>query len=98
MNLYRIEVREGVKVVGVTADGVPTTVLPGEHLVHPLPAKVAPAPPLCRFVGADAAGRDVHVPLAVFRRLQLVGLEPFTPEASHRNGVQSSALASDAKS
>lgn len=62
MEAFRVRIPEGVKVRGVTADGDPTTVLPGEYLVHHLRPKVPRAGTLLRLVGADALGRDVHVP------------------------------------
>ena len=69
MECYRVHVPNGVKVHGVTAAGVPTVVLPGEYLVHRLQAKAAlDGAALMRFVGADAAGHDVHVPEASLRR------------------------------
>jgi hypothetical protein len=37
--------------------------------VHQLPRKLPSAQALFRFVGADASGRDVHVPLVAFQRL-----------------------------
>jgi len=74
---YRVEIPDGVRVSGVTADGCPTAVLPGEYLVHQLPRKLSLADDLFRFVGADAIGRDVHVPLAAFRCLMNAG----TPRA-----------------
>ncbi|MFL6627660.1 MAG: hypothetical protein ACJ8IK_07640 [Burkholderiaceae bacterium] len=67
MASYRVEIPHGVRVPGVTADGCATAVLPGEYLVHQLPRKLPLAPPLFRFVGADASGRDVHVPLGAFQ-------------------------------
>lgn len=67
MLCHRVEIPHGAKVPGVTADGRPTAVLPGEYLVHQLPAKVPRAEALFRFVGADANGRDVHVPFGAFR-------------------------------
>jgi hypothetical protein len=66
---YRVEIPDGVKVSGVTADGCAAAVLPGEYLVHQLPRKLPSAQELFRFVGADASGRDVHVPLVAFQWL-----------------------------
>jgi hypothetical protein len=66
---YRVRIPDGVKVPGVTADGCPTAVLPGEYLVHQLPRKFPLAHALFRFVGADASGRDVHAPLGAFQGL-----------------------------
>jgi len=63
MVCYRVHIPRGAKVVGVTADGKPATVLPGEYLVHQLPLKIPSSQTLVRLVGADTAGRDVHVPL-----------------------------------
>jgi hypothetical protein len=46
-------------------------VYPGEYLVHCLAPKLGrEVPPILRFVGADAQGRDVHVPLAAGAELQ----------------------------
>ena len=68
MDCYRVQVPDGVKVLGVTANGRPSAVLPGEYLVHRLHPKGAPhAEAVLRFVGADPAGRDLHVPLAAVR-------------------------------
>ncbi len=75
MRCYRVRIPDGAKVPGVTAGGRRTAVLPGEYLVHELPAKVPGVTALFRFVGADVAGHDVHVPLAVFR--------PHLANASH---------------
>jgi hypothetical protein len=66
MRCYRVEIPEGAKVVGTTAAGDRAAVLPGEYLVHALRPKLPSARPLFRFVGADALGRDVHVPLESF--------------------------------
>jgi len=80
---YRVEIPDGVKVSGVTADGCAATVLPGEYLVHELPRKLPLAQALFRFVGADASGRDVHVPLGAFRwLLQADPLRPLELAAS----------------
>jgi hypothetical protein len=67
MICYRVEIPAGTKVSGSTADGRPAVVLPGEYLVHRLPPKLPSAQDLFRFVGADAGGRDVHVPVARFK-------------------------------
>lgn len=80
MDCYRVMIPDGVKIFGVTADGCITAVLPGEYLVHQLPAKVPAAPILFRFVGADVAGRDVHVPFGAFRSY----LDAKSPRASAR--------------
>lgn len=71
MECYRVEIPDGVRVMGATAAGHPSAVLPGEYLVHRLRAKGAPSdtPAVLRFVGADALGRDVHVPLDVVQGL-----------------------------
>lgn len=62
MECYRVHIPDGAKVSGVTASGQPTFVLPGEYLVHLLRPKVGVhGQTLVRFVGADAAGHDVHV-------------------------------------
>jgi len=76
---YRVHVPDGVKVAGVTADGCATAVLPGEYLVHELPRKLPLARALFRFVGADASGRDVHVPLDAFQGLSKA--DPLRPLA-----------------
>ncbi len=68
MVCYRVHIPSRSKVAGVTADGQVTTVLPGEYLVNVLPPKIATAQPLVRFVGADPACRDVHVPLEVAKQ------------------------------
>ena len=60
---HRIEIAAGVKVPGVTAQGLPITVLPGQHLLHELPCKLLSAMPLFRIVGAESCGRDVRVDL-----------------------------------
>lgn len=68
MVCYRVRIPGHTKVAGATADGQVTTVLPGEYLVNVLQPKIATAQPLVRFVGADPACRDVHVPLDVAKR------------------------------
>lgn len=68
MVCYRVRVPGHVKVAGTTADGQATTVLPGDYLVNVLQPKIATAQPLVRFVGADPACRDVHVPVDVAKR------------------------------
>ena len=68
MICYRVHIPCGVKVAGVTAQGQPTAVLPGEYLVNVLRPKMPTAEPLLRFVGADPGGRDVHVPCEVAER------------------------------
>jgi len=66
MLCYRVEIPDGARVVGTTAAGDRAAVLPGEYLVHALRPKLPSARPVFRFVGADALGRDVHVPLDSF--------------------------------
>lgn len=71
MHCFKVRVPDGGSVHGVTASGQPVPVYPGEYLVHCLAPKVGrEAPPILRFVGADALGRDVHVPLAAGAELQ----------------------------
>ena len=70
MECYRVHVPEDVRISGVTAAGRPSAVLPGEYLVHRLRTRFTPGDQaVLRFVGADAAGHDVHVPQASLRRL-----------------------------
>ena len=65
MDCYRVQIPDGVKVLGVTATGYPSALLPGEYLAHRLRSKdPSTTQALLRFVGADVMGRDVHVPLA----------------------------------
>ncbi len=71
MECYRIQVPDGIKVSGVTADGCATTVLPGEYLVHPLGPRTPWASTVLRLVGADAMGRDVHVPSDALRQVNV---------------------------
>jgi hypothetical protein len=75
MACYRVDIPAGAKVSGVTADGRPAVVLPGEYWVHQLPRRFVTTGAPFRFVGADAFGRDVHVPLAQFQ----VHLDEETP-------------------
>ncbi len=64
MECFKIRVPEESALVGATADGAPARILPGEYLVHLLKPKLpVRSPAVLRFVGADVAGRDVHVPL-----------------------------------
>jgi hypothetical protein len=64
MECYHARIPDGVKVLGVTATGYPSALLPGEYLVHRLrPGDPSSTQTLLRFVGADVIGRDVHVPL-----------------------------------
>ena len=70
MKCYRMQVPDGVRISGVTATGRPAAVLPGEYLVHRLrPMARSKASPMLRFVGADALGRDVHMPLDAVQSL-----------------------------
>lgn len=70
MECYRVHVPEGMRIRGVTADGRPGAVHPGEYLVHRLrPKAAAGGQALLRFVGGDAAGNDLHVPAAWLPRL-----------------------------
>lgn len=69
MLCYRIQVPVGTKLAGVTADGKPTAVLPGEYVAHLLPPKVRVGEPIARIVGADPMCRDVHVPLQAVKNL-----------------------------
>ena len=68
MHCYRVHIPSDAKVAGVTADGTPTTVLPGEYLVHQLPLKIPGLQTFVRFVGADPAGRDAHVTVEAARK------------------------------
>ena len=64
MECFKIRVPDESALVGATADGTPARIFPGEYLVHRLKSKLpADSPTVLRFVGADVAGRDVHVPL-----------------------------------
>ena len=64
MECFKIRVPEESSLVGATADGAPARIFPGEYLVHLLKSKLpVTSPAVLRFVGADVAGRDVHVPL-----------------------------------
>jgi len=70
MECYSVHIPVGTKVSGTTADGCATQVLAGEYLVHRiLPKLPTGASPVLRFVGADPAGRDVHVRLDALRGL-----------------------------
>ena len=80
MNCYLVRIPDGARVMGQTAHGKTTRVLPGEYLVHQLPAKLLSAP-LYRFVGADAAARDVHVPLEHFMAFVGATVEEATAQA-----------------
>ena len=71
MECYRVHIPIGTRVAGATAHGEATFVLPGEYVVHRLfPKLPTQLSPVLRFVGADPAGRDVHVALGVLRNLQ----------------------------
>ena len=75
MTCYRIDISPESALQGVTAQGQPTGVLPGQYVVHEL-RKLPLAEPMLRFVGADAFGRDVHVRKdAVVTRLVPMALE-----------------------
>jgi len=64
MECFKIRLPEESTLVGMTAEGQPAQVYPGEYLVHLLKSKAPSiAPAILRFVGADPLGRDVHVPL-----------------------------------
>jgi hypothetical protein len=68
----RVHIPVGTRVPGVTADGQPTAVLPGEYVVHLLRPKRLPVEqPVVRLVGADPFGRDVHLPLAAARKYRV---------------------------
>jgi len=62
---YRVELPDRVRLAGRTLAGQRTTIVPGEHVVH----RVRPRVPLAgvrdalRFLGADAWGRDVYLPV-----------------------------------
>ena len=77
---YRVRVPDHARLAGFTATGRRTTVMPGEHVVHRLEPKVRleGASGTLRFLGADACGRDVHVPLTPDRGLDalLAAAEP----------------------
>jgi hypothetical protein len=65
MDCYRVQIPDGVKVLGLTATGYPSALLPGEYLAHRLrPKDPSGTQELLRFVGGDTLGRDVHLPLA----------------------------------
>ena len=76
MNCFRVRIPDGMSISGMTADGRCTDVLPGEYLVHLLRPRGAPViGQVHRFVGADKAGRDVHVPGIDPRLSELLRLE-----------------------
>ena len=92
MHCFKVRVPDGRSVHGVTASGQPVPVYPGEYLVHRLAPKVGrEMPPILRFVGADAKGRDVHVPLAAGAALQ----DLVAPAAS--TSPRTSAAAGDSR-
>ena len=71
MECYRVHIPIGTRVAGATAHGEATYGLPGEYLVHRLLPKLpTQLSPVLRFVGADPAGRDVHMALEALRNLQ----------------------------
>lgn len=76
MECYRVHIPIGTSVAGATANGESTCVLPGEYLVHRLfPKLPTQHRPVLRFVGADPAGRDVHVaPGALCRLSESLGV------------------------
>ena len=64
MECFKLTVPEDTRLRGRTVTGQPVPVYPGEYLAHLLRPKADPrAPAILRLVGADALGRDVHVPL-----------------------------------
>ena len=66
MECFTLTVPEDAQLHGRTVTGQPVPVYPGEYLAHLLRPKTDPrAPAVLRLVGADAQGRDVHVPLDV---------------------------------
>jgi len=62
---YRVVVPESARLAGYTATGRRASVVPGEHVVQRFRLKV----PLdgiseaFRFLGADARGDDIHIPV-----------------------------------
>ncbi len=64
MDYFEFKIPEDRKLFGRTAAGEKVSVYPGEYLVHLLRPRAAANLAVLRFVGADAQGRDVHVPLA----------------------------------
>jgi hypothetical protein len=73
MKSYRVKVPREVRLAGHTASGQRPTVLPGEHQVHRLSrAATRKDWEMLRFVGADALGRDVHVPISRGRDIREV--------------------------
>ena len=86
MECYRVQIPDGIKVLGVTAGGRPSAVLPGEYLVHRLRARgTSNSEDLLRFVGADALGRDVHVPLDTAREFFSVAGISSAPPAQQQS-------------
>ena len=65
MECHHIRIPDGVSIRGYTVDGNAAQVHPGDHAVHVLtPRLPCFGDSIYRFVGADARGRDVHVPRA----------------------------------
>jgi hypothetical protein len=65
MDCFEFQVPEDATLVGTTAQGDAARIYPGEYLVHLLRSKAPTVTPaILRFVGADAAGRDVYLPLS----------------------------------
>ena len=92
MACYRVHIPIGTRLAGSTAQGEATGVLPGEYLAHRLSPKLPTLlSPVLRLVGADPAGRDVHVSLEALGDLQApLGIEmpqarSGRPAASSRN-------------
>ncbi len=95
MNCFKVRVPDGRRVRGFTAGGQPVPVYPGEYLVHCLAPKIGRrAPPVLRFVGADALGRDVHVPLPAGDDLRglVTSMDALPPEAAGQTGAGSPDL------
>jgi len=62
---FRVVVPEHARLAGYTVAGQRVPIAPGEYVVHKVRPKVPVdgIPEALRFVGADARGHDVHVPL-----------------------------------
>ncbi|MDR7334564.1 hypothetical protein [Roseateles asaccharophilus] len=60
---YRIKVPEGRRLLGCTVAGRRVPILPGEYLVHRLPARTHITGSALRFVGAHGSEHDVHIKL-----------------------------------
>ncbi len=71
MECYLVKIPKGTRIVGTTAGGEKSSVLPGEYLVHRLPK----APAFVRLVGADSCGRDIHVSFDQFHNLAACGVK-----------------------